>query len=186
MSDEKSIAGRDLKSRDYNVVDHYELVDEGHPTLEIEYTNIMSDGYPKLDSASFKLIRSFGFSNKASAEKIELKNLLVEGRFQVSLDPNAALRPTGYIGDVMPDQDARRCLFSASRFKLTDLYTLPLPTVTINGKFKHLGSERLYEITIEKAFITQDLPGSFFRRPLKEGTYTFVATDAIITPTSSG
>lgn len=183
MSDEKSMTGRDLKSGKYNVEDYYELVDEGHPTLEIEYANVMLGGYPKLDRAFFKLTRFFEFSNKASEEKIELRTLLVEGKFQVSLDPNVSLRPTGYIGDVLPNDAAMRYLFSASRLKLTDLYALPLPTVAINGKFKHLGSARLYEITIEKAFITQDLPGSFFRRPLKEGTYTFVATDAIITPT---
>jgi hypothetical protein len=47
-------------------------------------------------------------------------------------------------------------------------------------------SERLYEITIEKAFLTQDFPGSFFRRPLEEATYSFIATDAIITPRLGG
>jgi hypothetical protein len=56
--------------------------------------------------------------------------------------------------------------------------------VAIKGKFKHLELERHYEITIERAFLTQDLPGSFFRRPLGERTYSFIASDAIISARS--
>jgi hypothetical protein len=181
---EESITGYYPKSGSYVVEDRYELVKGGNATLEIVYVNPALEGMPKLDSASFTVIRSFDLPNSAE-KKIELKNVLIDGQFRVVL-PDTALRPTGYIGNAKPDSDAEGYLFADSRVTLTDLYTLPLPTVTIKGKFKHLESERLYEITIERAFLTQDLPGSFFRRPLEEATYSFIATDATISPMSGG
>ena len=182
---EESITGYYPKTGSYVVEDRYELVNDGNATLEIVYVNPALEGMPKLDSASVTLIRSFELSNSEPEKKIKLKNVLIDGQFKVVL-PDTALRPTGYIGNAKPDSDAERYLFLDSRFTLTDLYTLPLPTVTIKGKFKHLESERLYQITIERAFLTQDLPGSFFRRPLEKATYNFIATDATISPMSGG
>ena len=182
---EESITGYYPKSGSYVVEDRYELVSDGNATLEVVYVNPALEGTPKLDSTSFTLIRSFELLNGEPERKIELKNVLIDGQFKVVL-PDTALRPTGYVGNAKPDFNEERYLFLDSRFALTNLYTLPLPTVTIKGKFKHLESERLYEITIEKAFVTQDLPGSFFRRPLEEATYRFIATDAIISPMSGG
>ena len=182
---EESITGYYPMSGSYVVEDRYELVNDGNAILEIVYVNPALEGMPKLDSASFALIRSFELPNSEPEKKIELKNVLIDGQFRVVL-PDTALRPTGYIGNAKPDSDAEGYLFSGSRVTLTDLYTLPLPTVTIKGKFKHLESERLYEITIERAFLSRDLPGSFFRRPLEEATYSFIATDATISPISGG
>jgi hypothetical protein len=181
----ESITGYYPKSGSYIVEDRYELVNDGNATLEIIYVNPALDGTPKLDSASFTLIRSFELPLSEPQKKIELKNVLIDGQFKVVL-PDTPLRPTGYIGNAKPDSDAEKHLFLNNRFALTDLYTIPLPTVTIKGKFKHLESERLYEIMIKKAFLTQDLPGSFFRRPLEEATYSFIATDAAINPRSGG
>jgi len=182
---EESITGYYPKSGSYVVEDRYELVNDGDETLEVVYANPALDGMPKLDSASFMLIKSFELQYSEPEKKIELKNVLIDGQFKVVL-PDTALRPTGYVVNANPDSDGERYLFLTSTFKLTALYTLSLPTVTIKGKFKHVESERLYEITIEKAFLTQDFPGSFFRRPLEEATYSFIATDAIITPRPGG
>jgi hypothetical protein len=182
---EEWITGYYPKGGSYVVEDRYELVNDGNATLEIVYVNPELSGMPELDSASFTLIKSFELPNGELEKKIELKNVLINGQFKVVL-PDSALRPTGYVGNTKLSRDAERYLFLASTFKLTDLFALPLPTVTIKGKFKHLESDRLYEITIDKAFLTQDLPGSFFRRPLEEASYDFIATDAVISPRPGG
>ena len=46
-------------SGSYVVEDRYELVNDGNAILEIVYVNPALEGMPKLDSASFALIRSF-------------------------------------------------------------------------------------------------------------------------------
>lgn len=176
---EESTTGYYPKGGSYVVEDLYGLVKDGNETLEIEYANPALGGMPALDDASFALIRSFDLSE--SERRIELKKVLIEGEFKVALKPDVVLRPTGYVGNAEPDRD----LFSSIGFELTKLYGFPLPTVTIQGKFRHLESKRLYKVTIE-AFLTQDLPGSFFIRPLEDATYGFISTDATIAPAFRG
>jgi hypothetical protein len=157
---EESIMGYYPKSGSYVVEDNYVLVDDGNATLVAEYENKAPREVPKLESASFTLIRSFELLNG----KIELKSVLIDGEFKVELNPDVPMKPVR-VGHT---------------FKLTE----PLPTVTINeGTFKHLKSERLYEITIQKALVTQDIPGSFFSQQLQDIQYSFIATDAVISPT---
>jgi hypothetical protein len=172
---EESITGYDPASDSYVVEDRYELVTDPTAELWVEYANPAIGGMPKLDDASFVLIRRFELSE--GDRKIDLKKVLIDGEFKVGLKPDVVLRPTGYVRNTEPDPR----LFSSSEVSLTDLYAFHTPTVTIKGKFRHQESERLYEVTIE-AFVTQDLPGSFFTRPLKDATYSFISTDVTIRP----
>lgn len=176
---EESITGYYPKSGSYVVEDRYDLAKDGNATLVVLYEGSFGDDR-KLDSASFTLIRSF----KLLSGEIEPQKVLIEGQFRVAVpsDPRISIRPTEYYGiNAMSKSDVEN-LFSSSEFSLTDLYARPLPTVIIKGKFEHQESKRHYEIKI-KAFLTQDFPGLFFSRPLKEvATYNFVATDATIRP----
>jgi hypothetical protein len=80
------------------------------------------------------------------------------------------------------EEDPERLLYKNTLFKATNLLTLPLPTVKLKGEFKHSETNRRYEVTIEDAFVTQDFPGSFYRQPLENGKYPFIATRADARP----
>ncbi len=79
---EESITGYYPKSGTYVVEDRYELVKDLTAKLEIEYANPTIGGMPKLDDASFALIRSFELSE--GDRKIDLKKVLIDGEIQGS------------------------------------------------------------------------------------------------------
>lgn len=177
MCDEKSITGYDPANGSYVVKDHYELTNEG--ILEFQNAEI------PFSSAKFMLIRSFEVQNKDSQDKIKQKNVLIEGHFTVQLNPKQAPLARGYTTGVSFDQldvEQVRKLYQGASFNTGDLLGLPLPTIAIKGKFKHLVSGKRYDIAIENVFVTQDFPGAFYRHPLEEATYSFIATDVTIKP----
>ena len=182
-----NIAGENMyelyapESGSYVVQDEYTLVkDQKHKTTELIIKT--SDGhYPELEKASFKVIKTYIFDDsRDNKAKIELLRVFVEGDFSVILDPKETIGPASYSkGDPGPEK-AHAILYE--KFTLRQLSDFSLPCVAIKGTFAHTRYGRYYDVEIRNALLTQDFPAAFFGRPVSELEYSFVSTDANITP----
>jgi hypothetical protein len=169
------------ESGSYVVEDDYTLVkDEKHkaPELIIE----TSAGYPELEDASFKVIKTFKFFDGSEKKiKFEISRVFIEGQFTVILNPKATISPSHYTKEDPRLTGTDRLYY---RYDLQQLCDLSLPLVSIKGLFAHAKYQqnRCYDVTIRNAHLTQDLPGMFFAKPIERSTYEFIATDATIEP----
>lgn len=160
-------------SETYVVKDLYELDSDGYLEFGISGERHKFG----LNSASFTLIRAFELSNADAKTAITPRKVLIEGKFEVELPDVKTLNPKGYtnVGPNWNPQSPQ--IFNAEN--LLDLDRV-LPTIEIQGKFKHSETKRRYDVTIPNAFVTQDLPWLLFRQPLGSCHYTFIAAHAII------